>query len=81
MALKIALPNGLTEGHYYGLQHYKVRKFGKGYTAWLAFEDWVIEKFGSSTVIENWNDVRGKAVIEAMKLLPDAVCEGQGALM
>ena len=78
---KPTLTGGLSEGHYFGLKHYKARKFGHGALAWRTFSDWVEERFGITTPIEQWTDKQGKAVIEAMKLLHDAPAEGQGVLI
>ena len=78
---KPTLVNGLSEGHYFGIKHYKARKFGHGALAWRAFEEWVQEQFGLNTPVETWTDRKGKAVIEAMKLLHDAPPEGQGVLL
>ena len=74
------LTNGLSQGHYFGIKSYKQRKFGVGAAAWDAFRFWVQDEFNLTCGIEDYRDWQGKAVIEAMKLLPDADPEGQHKL-
>ena len=70
----------ITDGHKYGLKHYKGRKFGYGALAWRVFEDWAKGIIGHQCIADRLTDAEAKTLIEAMKRLHDAPKGGQGDL-